>query len=129
MLHIVSTLLLLYFVDNSLLTSLTELQGQQLMIDGASQEIEDHLHILDTMEKLMPLHFFVFSTGANCVPASGWPCKPSITFEHNAKCSFMRASTRSLKVTIPVTEATRCIDTFMYRFAVSLLHDGTFSDI
>lgn len=115
-------------LDTSLESTLTSMEDEEICIDGKGQKIADHPQIIATVRKLTPVHFLQFATGATNVPACGWsPKPPQIMFDHLQGDSMLRASTCSLKLTVPVNECTKNLTSFMFAFCISLVHGATFS--
>lgn len=94
-----------------------------------NSKISDHTKLLDMIKKLKPVHFPIYVTGADVVPASGWPTKPCILFNHDAQSSLIQASTCGLRATLPITRGNESLNSFLFSFAISMAHGATFNDI
>ena len=107
--------------DQSLESTLMSMRNTEVTVDGKAQTIADHPLIMETVQKLKPIHFLQFATGATSAPARGWSSRPQIGFDHQAATSMIRASTCSLKLTLAINE--------YMSFCISLIDGATFSEL
>lgn len=117
-----------YIVDGTLMENLEGMQTG-ISVDGKLQQMTEHTELLNIAAKLKPHHLLQFSTGASGLPGSGFGKKPSINFTHTSKDSYIKTSTCDCSLTIPVTNTTKNLHSFIFVMLVSLSHGGTFSTI
>ena len=75
--------------DQSLESTLMSMRNSEVTVDGKAQTIADNPLIMETVQKLKPIHLLQFATGATSAPVRGWSSRPKIGVDHQAPTSMI----------------------------------------